>query len=592
MTMAKKLISALISCFFGFSVLTLNVNAEEAVETNGIETEELQQAEDEKVTASVNTERSDEGTAYAIVTDDGELVFFRSNNSYSNNRYTLATDIMGNTLQGTVYTGIETKQFESYNSPWYSRRASIKNVRIADGQIIRPKYMTAWFQTLSQVEYFHLDGLDTSNTLAMNDLFCNCFHVKELDLRNFDTSKVTDMSAMFLSCMDLYKLDISSFDTSNVTDMSLMFLTCMSLDSIDVSHFDTGKVTTFHNMFGDCYNVKELDVSNFDTGSVTEMSSMFSDCRTVKTLDLSSFDTGNVVTMNEMFSHCKQLTNVDLSSFDTSNVIDMNLMFQDTPKLTSLDLSSFDTGKAYMNRMFEGTDSLQSITLGKGFTKWSNNNYLPSGTWINTSVNKALTEKELYDQYPSHASEWAGTWVKQFSDVSDPKAYYYSPVYWALQNGITVGAGGPGKFSPNSSCTREQIVTFLWRFMGEPEPKTASSFSDVKETDWFYKPITWAFENKITTGLNDGTGRFGVGQPCTREQCVTFLYRTAGYPEVTIHKSFTDVRPDAYYYDSISWAASKDITVGLNDGTGRFGVGQKCTRAMVVTFLYRFAEVK
>jgi hypothetical protein len=176
-----------------------------------------------------------------------------------------------------------------------------------------------------------------------------------------------------------------------------------------------------------------------------------------------------------------------------------------------------------------------------------------------------------------------------FTDVADAKQYFYEPVYWAVDNDITVGAGGPGKFSPNAPCTREQIVTFLWRLMDEPEPESYLGFSDVKESDWFYKPISWAASKGITVGLNDGTGRFGVGQPCTREQCVTFLYRTAGSPEVGEHSEFTDVTEDRYFYDSVSWAAVNGITVGLNDGTGRFGVSQKCTRAMIVTFLYRYA---
>lgn len=176
-----------------------------------------------------------------------------------------------------------------------------------------------------------------------------------------------------------------------------------------------------------------------------------------------------------------------------------------------------------------------------------------------------------------------------FKDVANPDQYFFEPVYWAFFNGITVGAGGAGKFSPAASCTREQFVTFLWRLYGEPEPESESEFTDVAPAAWYYKPIAWAAENGITTGLNDGTGRFGVGQPCTREQCVTFLHRSAGTPEVYDYQSFSDVASDRYYYEAISWAAENGITVGLNDGTGRFGVGQKCTRGMLVTFLHRFA---
>ena len=177
-----------------------------------------------------------------------------------------------------------------------------------------------------------------------------------------------------------------------------------------------------------------------------------------------------------------------------------------------------------------------------------------------------------------------------FSDAADSSQYFFEPVYWALDSGITVGAGGPGKFSPGAGCTREQIVTFLWRLNGQPEPSSYPYFSDVSSDDWFYEPISWAASKGITVGLNDGTGRFGVGQTCTREQCVTFLYRAQGSPSVASHTSFSDVGSGDYYYNSISWAASKGITVGLNDGTGRFGVGQKCTRAMIVTFLQRYAK--
>ena len=117
------------------------------------------------------------------------------------------------------------------------------------------------------------------------------------------------------------------------------------------------------------------------------------------------------------------------------------------------------------------------------------------------------------------------------------------------------------------------------------------SYSDSEKTEFKDEKVTWTSENKITVGLNDGTGRFGVGQPCTREQCVTFLYRAADKHAVKEHREFTDVTSDRYYYDAISWTAEHSITVGLNDGTNRFGVGQKCSRAMIVTFLYRYRHM-
>lgn len=193
----------------------------------------------------------------------------------------------------------------------------------------------------------------------------------------------------------------------------------------------------------------------------------------------------------------------------------------------------------------------------------------------------------------SKPSNQSGTQVIiGFTDVKDSSAYYFDPVYWAVEWDVTTGHGGPGKFSPNAACTREQVVTFLWRTFGCPAAESHASFTDVKPTDWFYEPVSWAYDKGITTGLNDGTGRFGVGQTCTREMCVTFLqracmerYKTAN---VGRYKRFADVEEGRYYFDPISWAYENRITTGLNDGSGKFGVGQKCTRAMIVSFLHRF----
>ena len=127
--------------------------------------------------------------------------------------------------------------------------------------------------------------------------------------------------------------------------------------------------------------------------------------------------------------------------------------------------------------------------------------------------------------------------------------------------------------------------------MGQPKPKKYASFTDVKKTDWYYDSISWAAENNITVGLNDGTGRFGVGAPCTRAMCVTFFWRAAGQPKPKTDAGFTDAVKGKYYYQAVSWAAENKITVGLNDGTGRFGIDNYCSRAMIVTFLYRYAHL-
>ena len=171
-----------------------------------------------------------------------------------------------------------------------------------------------------------------------------------------------------------------------------------------------------------------------------------------------------------------------------------------------------------------------------------------------------------------------------FADVS-VDAYYYEAVKWAADKGITGGVGGD-LFAPDQPCTRAQIVTFLWRAAGSPAPKSMSSFADVPTDAYYAKAVAWAVENGITSGT--GNGKFSPDAVCTRAQCVTFLYRAAGSPAVSGSAAFTDVKADAYYADAVAWADEKGITTGI--GGGLFGSDNDCTRAQIVTFLYRYME--
>ena len=167
-----------------------------------------------------------------------------------------------------------------------------------------------------------------------------------------------------------------------------------------------------------------------------------------------------------------------------------------------------------------------------------------------------------------------------FADVSTD-AYYYEAVKWAAEQGITGGVGG-GLFAPDRSCTRAQIVTFLWRAAGSPEPKSMRSFSDVPEDSYYAKAVAWAVENGITVGTSATT--FSPDATCTRAQGVTFLFRAAkasadGAP------AFRDVAADAYYAAAVKWATDNSVTNGI--GGGLFGSDNDCTRAQIVTFLWR-----
>ena len=171
--------------------------------------------------------------------------------------------------------------------------------------------------------------------------------------------------------------------------------------------------------------------------------------------------------------------------------------------------------------------------------------------------------------------------VPKFDDVK-PGAFYFDAVRWAVENGITNGTG-KNTFSPNDVCSRYQIVMFLWRAAGQPEAKAAVSFADVKPGDIFYEAVQWAVERGITKGTSSTS--FSPFTPCTRGQIVTFLYRSAGSPKVSGACNFSDVSSGSFCHDAVIWASTEGITNGTS--AGRFSPNEGCTRAQVVTFLYR-----
>ena len=172
-----------------------------------------------------------------------------------------------------------------------------------------------------------------------------------------------------------------------------------------------------------------------------------------------------------------------------------------------------------------------------------------------------------------------------FYDVPND-AYFYEAVKWAVDKGITNGLSDT-MFGPYESCTRAQIVTFLWRAAGSPEPKTASSFTDVPANAYYAKAVAWAVENGITNGMTETT--FAPDATCTRGQSVTFLYR-ALKGTASGSANFTDVKSDAFYADAINWAVANNVTNGTSNTT--FSPNADCTRAEIVTFLYRAYQGK
>ena len=191
--------------------------------------------------------------------------------------------------------------------------------------------------------------------------------------------------------------------------------------------------------------------------------------------------------------------------------------------------------------------------------------------------------RAMHQQYMTGAEpDWIGLFDNTFVDVAESD-WYYSPVQWASATGITMGTSSD-LFSPNATCTRGQVVTFLWRAMGEPEPTSAENpFRDVHTGDYYFDAVRWAVEQGITQGTGDGA--FSPDAPCTRGHVVTFLWRAKGSPAATGGNPFDDVPSGMYYSDAVLWAVTRGITQGTSET--QFSPEAPCTRAQVVTFLYR-----
>ena len=170
-----------------------------------------------------------------------------------------------------------------------------------------------------------------------------------------------------------------------------------------------------------------------------------------------------------------------------------------------------------------------------------------------------------------------------FDDVTNPSDFFFEPVYWGVDRGITTGYGD-NTFRPFSKCHRAAVVTFLWRLAGKPDMGITNAFSDMTGNDDFDRAITWAAKMGITTGYDDGTFRPYVS--CHRAAIVTFIWRYAGRPEPSAAANFSDMTKNPDFDKAIAWAAEKNITTGYDDGTFRPYI--PCLRLAIVTFLYRY----
>ena len=236
-----------------------------------------------------------------------------------------------------------------------------------------------------------------------------------------------------------------------------------------------------------------------------------------------------------------------------------------------------------------GGSAIDKITKDSGMTidlatyKPTRAGYTFAGWFSDKALTKAVTSVKLTANTTVYA-KWtqSGTAENPFVDVKEG-AYYYDAVLWAVEQKITSGTSDT-TFSPDASCTRAQMVTFLWRAAGSPKVENGKNpFTDVKADAYYYDAVLWAVEKGVTSGTSATT--FSPDATVTRGQTVTFLYRNAGSPEVSGTMPFADVEADAYYAKAVQWAVQQKITTGTSETT--FSPMSDCTRGQIVTFLYR-----
>ncbi len=222
----------------------------------------------------------------------------------------------------------------------------------------------------------------------------------------------------------------------------------------------------------------------------------------------------------------------------------------------------------------EGRDQTFTITPDKG--------YAVSNAKIDGRSIGAVKSYTFENVRRAHAIEVSFTRVNEFIDVPSG-SYFYEAVMWAVENGVTTGVSA-SRFDPDGICTRAQAVTFLWRAAGSPKPETRTMpFTDVPVGSYYYDAVLWAVENGITKGTSETM--FSPDATCSRAQIVTFLWRSQKSPAAGTANPFTDVKASAYYADAVLWAVKEDVTKGTTNTT--FSPDANCTRAQIVTFIWR-----
>ena len=428
-------------------------------------------------------------------------------------------------------TGFDTSKV-TYMWMMFHDCKNLRHVDVSSFNTSRVTEMARMFDGCSSLTSLDVSNFDTSNVESIGGMFNGCSSLTSLNVSGFDLSKVTargewswGLGELFSDCSSLKSLDLSKFNTSNVEHMAYMFSGCSSLTSLDLRSFNTSNVESMKAMFKGCTSLKELDMSSFDMLNIVDegessyylgLGDIFADCdsleilRTPKSnknspnLPLTMYDKeGNTYNALPAVSKSIVLASSRQLAVETSKEI----------KFTDV----FDKTSWYYDSVYWAVENNVTSGMGEG-------TFQPMA-----KLSRAQAVTFLYNL--AGRPDVSKLQAKEFTDVSKT-AWYYNAVKWAVANKITSGYG-TGTFQPNATCNRAMIVTFLANYAKAAgtykEPTTSASFKDVKAKDWFKKSVDWAVENGITSGYGQGT--FSPNVTCNRAMMVTFLKKVAELAE-------------------------------------------------------------